>query len=105
MFYIYIIETEKNFFYTGWTLDIKRRWNEHISGKKGAKYTRINKVRKIAVCWKFETGSQSDALKIEHKIKQLTRNEKENLVHNPHSIKAILSEASYKFTILSIKDF
>jgi len=104
MFYIYIIETQRNFFYTGWTLDIKRRLNEHISGKKGARYTRINKVKKIAVCWKFETGSQSDALKIEHKIKQLTRNEKEKLVLNPDAIKAHLSEDSLKYTILSKND-
>ncbi len=59
--------------YTGITNDFAKRFAAHSAGK-GARYTRS---RLPLRCVYFETAaSKSDALKREHAIKRLPRNEK-----------------------------
>ena len=40
-YYVYILLTENNTLYCGYTDNVKKRFKEHLSGK-GAKYTRAN---------------------------------------------------------------
>lgn len=76
-FYVYIILTETNKLYCGYTDDIEKRYELHCSGK-GAKFTRANKPLKLVYTKEFE--SKQEAQKAEYKIKQLTRKEKEELI-------------------------
>jgi putative endonuclease len=64
--------------YTGVTTDIERRFNEHVSGKLGAKYTRGRKP--ISVVYREICDSRSSAQIRESAIKRLTRSEKERLL-------------------------
>lgn len=80
MYFVYIIECENKSLYTGITTDVVRRFNEHkgSKGKKGAKYTHAFKPKKIVAC--FTVKNKSEALKLEYKIKSLTRTEKLKLI-------------------------
>ncbi len=77
-YYTYIILTEKNTFYCGYTDDVKKRFQAHLEGK-GAKYTRANKP--IKVVYKKEFNTKSDAMKEEARIKKLTHQEKLKLIN------------------------
>ena len=78
--YVYIILTEKDTLYCGYTDDVERRFQEHLLGK-GAKYTRAFKPVKIVYTKKFKT--KSEALKEEYRIKnKLTKREKLELIYS-----------------------
>lgn len=79
MYYTYILLTENNTLYCGYTDDVEKRFQKHLSGK-GAKYTRANKPVKIVYQKAFE--NKSDALKEERRIKKLSHNEKLILIQN-----------------------
>lgn len=75
--YTYIIQCSDGTFYTGWTNDIKRRMEEHNSGR-GAKYTRPRLPVDLVY---YETfPSKQEAMKREYAIKQMTRKKKEELI-------------------------
>ena len=76
-FYVYIILTERNTFYCGYTDDVQKRYNIHVKGL-GAKYTRANKPVKLL--WQKEFDSKINAQKEEYRIKHLTRKQKEKLI-------------------------
>ena len=70
---LYIILTQKGRYYTGISTDIKRRFEEHKSGK-GAKFFRSDSPQRIVyteVC-----KDHSDALKRENAIKKMKAYEK-----------------------------
>lgn len=76
-FYTYLLLTENDTYYCGYTDDIKRRYKKHFEGS-GAKYTKANKPKSIAFLETFET--KSEAMKEECRIKKLSRKAKEELV-------------------------
>ena len=76
-FYTYLLLTENNTYYCGYTDDIKLRYKMHFDGL-GAKYTKANKPKSIAFLEMFE--SKSEAMKEECRIKKLSRKAKEELV-------------------------
>lgn len=78
MCYVYIVECADGSFYTGWTLDIKRRIAQHNNGT-GGKYTRSRPPIVLKYYEEYETRSQ--AMKREAQIKKLTRSEKQNLIN------------------------
>lgn len=77
-YYTYIILTEKNTFYCGYTDDVQKRFQAHLEGK-GAKYTRANKPVKLVYQKEFDT--KSNAMKEEARIKKLTHQEKLKLIN------------------------
>ena len=77
MYYTYLLLTENNTFYCGYTDNLEKRFQKHLSGK-GAKYTRINKPIKIVYSKEFE--SKSNAMKEEARIKKLSHSEKSKLI-------------------------
>lgn len=78
-YYIYILRCTDNSLYTGITTDVKRRFEEHISGRyQGAKYTRSRKPVSIEALWQCCT--RSDASKLECALKKLTKAQKEKLI-------------------------
>ena len=77
--YVYIIRCSDNSLYTGVTTDVSRRLLEHQSqGNKAAKYLRGKSPLKLM--FQLEVKDRSSALKIEHKIKRLSKLEKEKIV-------------------------
>lgn len=79
-----------NSLYTGITTDLERRFLEHSSSPKGAKYTHSKKVIKFESAW--ETTTRSLASKLEYKLKKLKKQEKEQLVHSSCSFSFFLGE-------------
>lgn len=80
MYYIYMLRCESDLLYTGITTDVERRFKEHKDGNKGAKYTKAHKPLGVEAVW--ETESKIAAAKLEYKIKQLSKAEKEDLIAN-----------------------
>lgn len=76
-FYVYIVECCDQSYYTGWTINLKKRILTHQSGK-GAKYTRAHAPVKLV--YYEEYSNKTDAMSREYQIKQLSRIEKECLV-------------------------
>ena len=78
-YFVYIIRCVGDRLYTGITNDIKKRFSQHKGDiKGGAKFTKAFKPVKIEKTWKVK--NKSEALKIEYKIKQLSKSEKEDLI-------------------------
>lgn len=80
---LYIIETECGKLYTGITKDVERHFEEHLSDKKGAKFFRSARPKKIVYAQR--ELSHSDALKMEIHIKKLSRNKKLALIKSRKS--------------------
>ena len=77
-FYVYILLTDTNKLYCGYTDDVQRRYKLHLNGK-GAKFTRANKPVKIVYIKEFDT--KSEAQREEYRIKQLPREKKLELIN------------------------
>ncbi|MBT7741521.1 MAG: GIY-YIG nuclease family protein, partial [Opitutae bacterium] len=73
--------------YAGVALDVDRRLEEHREGKRGAKYLRGRAPLELVL--KRELGDRSLALKVELRIKKLSRKAKENLIVNPEMVDEI----------------
>ena len=92
-YYIYILSCENNILYTGVTTDYKRRFLEHIKlngTKKGAKFTKAHKPKKIVALW--STLGRSFAQKLESRIKQLTKDNKLLLIKNNKYFKTFFND-------------
>jgi putative endonuclease len=76
-FYCYILRCSDGTLYTGYTTDLDRRLKTHNSGK-GAKYTRAR--RPCALVYYEEYPTKSEAMKREYAIKQLSRNQKLDII-------------------------
>lgn len=75
--FLYIIRTSNQSLYTGITTDVVRRLQQHQNGR-GAKYLKGRKD--IYVVYQIKVGDRSTALKLEYRIKQLSKLKKEQLV-------------------------
>ena len=75
---VYIIECNNGSYYTGYTTDIDRRYQEHLKGSAKCKYTRAFPPKKLAAYWLF--ANRSDALSAENIIKRKSKREKQQLV-------------------------
>jgi len=71
--FVYILLCSDKTLYTGYATDVVRRVREHNAGK-GAKYTRSR--RPVALVFKEEHRSRSEALKRENQIKNMKRSSK-----------------------------
>ncbi|MDE6961550.1 MAG: GIY-YIG nuclease family protein [Lachnospiraceae bacterium] len=88
--YVYMVRCEDRSLYTGIARDLKRRIQEHYYRKKpGAKYTKSHPVCSLAMVWEAE--SWSDAAKLEYRIKQLTKGQKETLLLHPEQVNERMS--------------
>ena len=79
MNYVYILKCADGTYYTGWTNDLEKRLKAHNS-KSGAKYTKSRTPVEIVYTESFKT--KEEAMSREWHIKQLTRQEKEELIKN-----------------------
>lgn len=81
IYWVYILYCENDTYYTGYTTDIKKRYQSHCNGTSKCKYTRSFKPLRIAQCW--EISNKSFAMQIEAYIKRRSRVEKEKIIANP----------------------
>jgi putative endonuclease len=79
---VYILECNNGTYYTGYTTDLVRRYQEHLSGSAKCKYTRSFPPKKIAAFWELD-GDLSATLKTEAKIKRLPKHKKQQLIRQP----------------------
>ena len=78
MNYTYILKCKDGSLYTGWTNNLEKRVKDHNDGK-GAKYTKSRRPVTLVYHEEFET--KEEAMRREYAIKQMTRSEKEKLIH------------------------
>ena len=77
--YVYIVRCSDSSLYTGITVDVERRIDEHNNNNRlGAKYTRAR--RPVSLVYSEALVSKSAAAKRECAIKQLSREQKDRLV-------------------------
>jgi putative endonuclease len=75
--FVYILRCADGTLYTGIAKDLEQRLERHGTGK-ASKYTRCRLP--VTLAWKRRVMSWSRALKEEHRIKSLTRAQKEELL-------------------------
>ena len=85
--FLYLIRTADTRLYTGITTDVARRFCQHQDGR-GAKALRGKGELQLA--FSKEVGERSLALRLEYRIKQLTKRQKERLVAGDGSFEALL---------------
>lgn len=81
-YWVYILNCENGTYYTGYTTNIERRYQEHLAGSLKCKYTRSFKPLSIAQLWRID-GDKAMAMQAEKFIKKLSKSEKTSLVDNP----------------------
>ncbi|MFY7697845.1 MAG: GIY-YIG nuclease family protein [Legionella sp.] len=84
-FWVYILLCDNAAYYTGWTNDLHRRYQEHVRGSPKCKYTRSFKPLAIAQAWKTMQG-RTTVLQIESYIKSLNKRQKEQLIREPQRL-------------------
>jgi putative endonuclease len=87
MWSVYLVRCKDDSLYAGVALDVDRRLEEHREGKRGAKYLRGRAPLELVL--RRELGDRSLALKVELRIKKLSRKAKENMIENPELIDEI----------------
>ncbi|MGB8002295.1 MAG: GIY-YIG nuclease family protein [Anaerobacillus sp.] len=75
---VYMLECRDGSYYTGYTTNLPHRIAQHECGK-GAKYTRGRTPLSLVYQAYFLT--KSEAMQEEYRIKQLTRVQKEKIIH------------------------
>ncbi|HEV2614396.1 MAG TPA: GIY-YIG nuclease family protein [Gammaproteobacteria bacterium] len=86
-YWVYILYCKNDTYYTGYTINMQKRYHSHVNGTGKCKYTRSFKPLHIAQCWKI-LGDKSLAMQIERHIKTLSRAEKEKIIKEPLSLSA-----------------
>ena len=87
LFFVYILECENGNYYTGYTIDINKRFNTHKTGsRQGAKFTKSFRPSKIIAAWRI-SGGKSAAMKVEYFIKKRERRVKQKFIDDPPCLK------------------
>lgn len=94
-YWVYILLCQNGAYYTGYTTDLERRYQDHLTGN-ASKYTRSFKPLRIAQSWQI-IGSKSFAMKIECQIKRMNKKQKEELILFPERL-----AQSFEYNILPV---
>ena len=84
-YWVYILLCDNNSYYTGYTDNLEKRYQSHLNGTGGCKYTRSFKPLKIAQSWLIK-GDKLLAMKLERTIKKRSRQDKLALISNPQAL-------------------
>jgi putative endonuclease len=87
VYFVYLLECSNGNYYTGYTTDLERRYQEHVKGSAKCKYTRSFPPRRMAAHWRLDTDL-SGILKIEAAIKRLSKIEKKRLILKGSSLES-----------------
>jgi len=75
--FVYVLRCGDGTLYTGVAKDLEARMRQHEAGR-ASRYTRAHLP--VVLVWSRACESWGDALREEHRIKQLTRAEKEDFI-------------------------
>ena len=79
IWHVYLIRTVDDRLYAGITTDVQRRYREHVDGgPKAAKYLLAH--RPATLEFSQEIGDRSLALRVEYRLRRLTRGRKERII-------------------------
>jgi len=81
---VYIVRCADGSLYTGYTNNVEQRVATHNEGK-GGRYTRSHLPVTLLATWSF--NSKGEALRAEHAIKRLPREQKWRLIEMPSLLK------------------
>ena len=81
---VYLVRCGDDSLYAGIALDVERRLQEHREGKRGAKYLRGRGPLDLVMS--REVGDKGLALKVELRMKKLSRKAKEKLTRKPEIV-------------------
>lgn len=82
MYYLYILKCADDTLYTGITVDLSRRVEEHNSSELGAKYTRGR--RPVELVFSKAFADRSTASREERSMKRLSKRQKLELIAAAH---------------------
>lgn len=88
--HFYLIRTRYGTLYAGITTDVRRRFSEHETSEKGAKYLRSKGP--LQLVYQVKIGNHALALRTEREVKKLTKQEKEKIVKKQPGSKALLND-------------
>jgi putative endonuclease len=90
LYSVYVVECRDGSLYTGIAIDVERRLSEHESGRRGAKYLR----NRAPLVLKFSAavGDRGAALRVEARIKRLSRHAKLDLIAGRRSLASLMCE-------------
>ncbi|MAF13773.1 MAG: hypothetical protein CMI53_02675 [Parcubacteria group bacterium] len=75
---VYILKCKDGTLYTGYTVDLSKRVDQHNNSKKGARYTKIRRPVELIYTEIYDT--KSEAMKREAEIKKYSRKTKLALI-------------------------
>lgn len=90
-YFVYMLLCEGGRYYTGYTVDVKKRFVSHMSGRGGAKFTRGFRPLGVAAVWKV-AGDRGAAMKVEAFIKSVARDDKKVLAAEPLKLEVMIRE-------------
>ena len=89
--HLYLVRCRDGSLYTGITTDVARRLAEHLgNGDTGAKYLRGRGP--LMLVFQKKLGGRSLALKVESKVKKLSKAKKEELIRTRKHIEVIIKQ-------------
>ncbi|MEM9333521.1 MAG: GIY-YIG nuclease family protein [Pseudomonadota bacterium] len=87
---LYILRCSDGSLYTGITVDIGRRLQQHETGKGGARYLRGRAPFELV--FDSQAGNRSRASRLEARVKRLRKREKEQLIAGRLMLDSLLDE-------------
>lgn len=91
--YLYLVRCRDGTLYTGITTDIERRLAEHSGGGgAGSKY--LKGRAPLILMFEKRLGSRNLALKVENRVKKLSKAQKEKMIRVPGGIEEIIELVS-----------
>ncbi len=88
VFSLYIVRCADDTLYTGIATDVPGRIAQHENGARGAKYLRGKGPLRLE--FNEPVGDRSSALRLEFRVKQLSRQQKEALIRGDQSLSGLL---------------
>ncbi len=89
LWWVYFVRTPQRSLYCGITTDVQRRFKQHQDGT-GAKALRGKSP--LDLVWYYKVGHhKGDALRLEYKLKQLSKQKKEQLVKSQSPYQTLLA--------------
>lgn len=77
--HLYVIRTIDGCLYAGIATDVRRRYQEHVTGgSKAARFLRAKPPRELV--FKHRIGSRSLAIRVEYRFKRLSKRNKESII-------------------------
>lgn len=77
-YHLYILRCADDTLYTGIARDVASRLEEHLHGKRGAKYLRGRSP--FELLYECDAGDRATAQALEYRVKRLAREEKLELI-------------------------